>query len=255
MAQKEATRVQCQVCGRIWATRAEKKAICTNAKCKSTKVIIVATGEKYNVKDPFIQKQEQITAEKMRVKPKGKGIPYTEQMPTQDEVIDVLFEEDGKTPKIDQKEFLQIFKDLPKPSPQIIAICQNLSYPLTEVLGPHWMMAPEQAEFIAAAAMQVLNEQGVKLGGIPGHWVLVAAIAIYVVPNLLINLYDYLYKPKEAGGGVSPSPPPVSPPTQTPVAAEIEHQFEEFAEVYHESLNPDGSDKYADRRGIKKPGT
>ena len=49
----------------------------------------------------------------------------------------------------------------------------------------------------------------------------------------------------------------IQPPTKeplSPIAQEVEAQFEEFETTYGGSLDEDGRDKYASRRGITKPG-
>lgn len=169
------------------------------------------------------------------------------------DIMELLFEDDGTTPKIDTKDLSSLFKGLPKASPEITVIIQNLSVIPSRALGPHWYMAPEQAQFICSAALQVLADQGYKVGKIKSEYILLAAIGAYLIPNLIIQIMEMFIKPKEIDPNIPSQPTATATATPTTHAAQVERQFDEFSQKYGDSLNEDGTDKYSDQRTIKKP--
>ncbi len=272
MSKPEPTRVKCLVCGHVWQTRARKKAICTGkdsdgTHCKSTKVIVIATGIPYSKTDPFILKQRKEShakAKKMKIRLDEEPIteliedPLDTRQTTQSkkEVLDLLFEDDGLTPKIDASELSSLFKGLPTPSPELTVIIQNLSVLPARTLGPHWFMAPEQAQFICSAALQLLADQGYKVGKIKSEYIFIAAIGAWLIPNLIITIMDYFVRPKEP----TPTPAPIPQAQKIDLVDKHAQHVKEIIDQPRETdlggaLDDDGQDRYADRRTITKPST
>jgi hypothetical protein len=266
--------VKCLKCGNIWVTRAKKKAICTVGTCKSTKVIITETGEKYNLKSAFVTEQEKARAEKvrepfdeLRAEFEDSDDPSKEEKSSS---FDVLFEKDGKTPKATDQGIKDIFKGLPKPSPVLVSTIQNISVMPARLFGAYWLMSQEEAEIIASTAIPIFKELGLRIDKINARYLFVGAILLYIVPRLIQawlarraartgeappemvdltgaevgnpeNNYDQVRKVAQ---GIA---------SRSKLRKEVDKQVQEFKENYGDSLDEFGNDKFADRRGIKKP--
>lgn len=250
MSKREPTPVRCEKCGREWNTRAEKKAICTNPSCKSTKILDLITGEKYNKTDPFISEQRKQSAKRMQI---DLDEVIAEEEPQKKAIYGELFEEDGRTPKLEpqgQGDLSDLFRNLPKASPHLVAAIQNASIIPARFLGAHWYMSPEEAEWIASALVPLINELGMsKL--MDWRISLAAAGLVYLIPRLVLTFFAQPKKEQVPKYQEATPPPARSKPITT--AEHVEAQNQEFIRKYGGSLDEEGKDKYADARRIRKP--
>ncbi|MHA2238052.1 MAG: hypothetical protein ACXAB2_06750 [Candidatus Hodarchaeales archaeon] len=270
----DGTEVKCLKCGNIWVTRAKKKAICTVGSCKSTKVIVTDTGEKYNLKSAFVTEQEKARAEKVRE-------PFEElktELEESDEkfkeekgdIFSVLFEKDGKTPKATDQGIKDVFKGLPKPSPVLVSTVQNLSVMPARLFGAYWLMSQEEAEIIAGAAIPIFRELGLRVDKISARWLFLGAILMYILPRLL----QAWFARRAARSGDS-MPPEVDfsqaevgnvdknfeelnkvahgIASRSKIRKAVDEQVAEFRRDYGDSLDEQGNDQFKDRRSIRKP--
>ena len=116
---------------------------------------------------------------------------------------------------------------------------------------------------IATAAIPALKEVGININKLDPKWGLALTVGIYALPKLLMTFFPSPETNPPPPSSATPKPRTMHyegtiddpPPKNSPIthAEHVEAQHEEFKELYSESLNPDGSDKYANRRGIKKP--
>lgn len=268
MNDDEGTEVYCELCNRNWVTRAKKKAVCTNKDCKSTKIRRRDNDEKFNQTTDFIKSQSK-TAEKMTTPLKEfvaeqSASPIEEFEQSEKKVLQQLFEKDGRTPKTEFEEVGSLLANLPKPSPYLVSSVQNLSLIPARIFGAQWIMAPEEAELIAASMIPVLKEIGINVNKLDPKISLAIALGMYALPRLIVMFFSKkggeIEPPEqsETSETVIPSPSRdfgTPPPTNKPIthAEKTEAQFEEFKELYSSSLDEQGKDLYASQRGIKKP--
>lgn len=263
MSEKEGTEVYCAKCGRSWTTHAKKKAVCTNKDCKSIKIHRVADDSRYNETTDFIRARTN-TAKKMKapleqfVKEES-AEPVSEFQDSEKKILKDLFQEDGRTPKMEIEGVGSLLAGLPKPSPYLVSSVQNFSLIPARLLGIQWIMADEEAELIAGSLIPVLKELGINVNKLDPKISLAIALGIYALPRVLVMLF---------GGGAQPDMSstegrPVQrstedtgtpPPKNSPIthAEKVEAEFEQFRQYYGDSLDEEGKDKYKNKRGIKK---
>jgi len=267
MSNVDGTPVYCQKCGRQWTTRAQKKAICTNKDCKSTRIYRSADNTRFNETSDFIAARTK-TAEKMTAPLQQFAKEQSAEEPAgmsaeEKTYIKDLFQDDGKTPKVEPSGIKSILEGLPKPSDFLVSSVQNLSLFPARILGAHWIMSREEAEMIASAAIPALKEVGINLNQLDPKWALAAAFAIYALPKALITFFGAPQSDEP------PTPPDVreestefrdsqfSPPphVRKPIThrEKVESEFEDFRDKYGGSLDEAGRDLHADARSIKKP--
>lgn len=272
MAVSNGTVVTCVKCGNEWTTRAKKKAVCTNRKCKSQQVNIKATGVRYHARGQFIdtledQQARQILEEgaenlKESMKIEVDKKPIAEKEIKGDDLLSSLFGKDGKTPKI-TPELKAVFAGLPKPSPILTANIQQLSMLPARYLGMHWLMSKEEAEMIASATVAVAKDAGLKLIDLPPATLLAVAFGLYAGTRAIPHVIGYLFPDKKPSDPDFTVPEPVGAPSthypEEEFAAVPEQDLpveelkpDKFARSYGDSLDEHGRDKYASDRGFSK---
>jgi hypothetical protein len=271
---EEGTQVKCSQCGNVWTTRAKKKAICTNTSCKSTKVIVTETGEKYNKKSSFIDEKEKKRAERVREPFEDLKAEFDESDEQGEDqkasLFDVLFDKDGKTPKASDEGMKDIFKGLPKPSPVLVSTVQNISTMPARIFGAHWLMSQEEAEMIAGAAIPIFKELGLRIDRISPRILFLGAIGMYIIPRLL---QTWLQRRAARDGTEEPEMVDLTgarvgePETnyenfqrqaqgvasRSNLRKAVDEQVAQFQRDYGDSLDEEGNDKFKDRRSIRKP--
>lgn len=196
--------------------------------------------------------------------------PIEEFESSEKKVLQSLFEKDGRTPKTEFEEVGSLLANLPKPSPYLVSSVQNLSLIPARIFGAQWIMAPEEAELIAASMIPVLKEIGINVNKLDPKISLAIALGMYALPRLIVMFFSKkgegsrISKQSEPPGEdahsepVIPSPSrdfgtPPSPTKPITHAEKTEAQFEEFRELYSSSLDEQGKDLYSSQRSIKKP--